>query len=205
MKQIIALLLISMLLIVACDSQTAKNNNDVDDAPDDNSDDNGEVEAQDEEDEAEVDEQKSSKFKTISAAMSAGIPYKCTYSDDGVTSEMIVKGQKFKSETKMKEGTTYTISDSKKMYIWSDMQEDGIVYDLDEMKKIGDAQTYPGAQKQQTTDIDKEYDMDCSVTIATDSMFVPPSNVNFQDMSQILKNMQETFVNLPDMENVQYN
>ncbi len=184
MKKIISLLLISMLLIVSCQS----NNNNVNDASvnsDDDGNDNVEVEADNTE-----NAQSSAKFKTINAAMAVGVPYKCTYSDKDFDSEIVIKGEKFKSETEMKEGTTYTISDGEKIYIWSNQQNDGIVYDLDEMKKMGETKTYAGAE-QGPTDIEREYDIDCYTTTAPNSMFVPPSDINFQDMSQLLKNMQK--------------
>src|SRR3989344_3378910 len=97
MKQIIALLLISMLLIVACKTETAGNNgningnSDASDNTDDSENDNADVEAS--ETDSKKDSPVSSKFKTISAAMSAGVPYKCTYTDKDITSEIVIKGE----------------------------------------------------------------------------------------------------------------
>ncbi|MCI0566395.1 hypothetical protein L0Y46_04345 [bacterium] len=85
---------------------------------------------------------------------------------------------------KMVEG--HMISNGETNYIWSsEMPGQGI------KMAMMDAEGGTGVPKEnyQTVDWNKDYDYACKKWSADESMFAPPSDVQFMDMDEIMKNM----------------
>ncbi len=193
-----------MLLLVACSNAKTSKTGEVE--TESASDSEG-INAEDADAENANEERANLKFKTMKAVMASGIPYKCDFEMDGIKSTTTIKGEKAKTVIEHPQGKTTSVSDGEKMYMWTDDGKMAIMFDIKEMEKIGKEQmnAFPGVEKQQAIDYKKEYDLDCSQTIASDSMFVPSPGIKFTDMTQMMKNMQETLANLQNLPNVEYN
>ena len=115
-----------------------------------------------------------------------------------------IKGEKYRGEATIDGKKFNTIMDKTYLYSWMNGAAEGTKFNLKEMEQLGKDKIQPGAQKESVVDVEQEYDMDCKPTTSSDSLFVPPSNVLFQDMSEMMKQMQDQLANLPNMPNVEY-
>ena len=140
-----------------------------------------------------------------------GKSVKCTgsYSNAEGSMEMVVyaAGKKSYSEMEMDAGedgtlTSYSIVDGEWMYTWTDMegmseeaQGFGMnmafkmnIADMEEMgKDLPDASDYKAGDQQGSQAFQKDFDYKCKAWIPDNSKFVPPSDIEFMDMSQTMK------------------
>jgi hypothetical protein len=128
----------------------------------------------------------------LKAALSSGAGYKCTYDFNGMTSESWVKGKKFASKTNVDNQVGHTISDGTWMYSWEDGQRQGVKFNIEEMKRLGE-KSQGGQQKQPSMDevANAASNVRCAPEVMSDSTFTPPSDVEFQDMGAMVKQLQE--------------
>lgn len=126
----------------------------------------------------------SKKFSTLKAAVDLGLPFKCTYTMAGVTTEGYVKGKQFKGVMVTADGKKgQVIVKNECMWSWEDGSPEGLTMcfePTETQKSIWDDQTaFEGV----------EYS--CKPAIITDDAFNPPSDVNFVDMSQLLNSIPQ--------------
>jgi hypothetical protein len=126
----------------------------------------------------------------LSAAISAGVGYKCTYTYQDITTESFVKGKKFLSKSNVNGQTGNALSDGVWMYSWSDGQQQGFKFNLADMQK--NAQATQGGQKTPSMDeiAQSASHVQCVPATLIDSQFNPPSDVEFKDMGEMLKQIQ---------------
>jgi len=128
------------------------------------------------------------KITNLASAMGAGVGYRCTYTYQGLQSQGWLKGDKYYFESTTAQGTSYALSDGTWMYTWQKGQTKGIKFNIAEMKKISDS------QKQGYQDLSSmsssTNNVNCVPDVSADSKFVPPSGVTFQDMGELLKQIQ---------------
>jgi len=124
----------------------------------------------------------------LASAMTSGVGYKCTYSYNGVASEGWVKGQKYLFKSTVNKVVTNALSDGVWMFIWEEGRKDGYKFNIAQMKQVGEAQE-SGYQ-----DMNKvasgAANVDCKPDLSADSKFKPPSDIQFQDMGELLKQIQ---------------
>ncbi|MFH1054586.1 MAG: hypothetical protein V1744_00670 [Candidatus Altiarchaeota archaeon] len=128
------------------------------------------------------------KLTNLASAMSAGVAYKCTYSYNNVQSEGWVKGEKYYFKTTMPETTGYAVSDGVWMYSWEEGQNKGYKFNIEEMKKQANSQQQGYQDMKQVSS--SANNVVCIPEVASDSKFTPPSGIQFQDMGELLKQMQ---------------
>lgn len=78
---------------------------------------------------------------------------------------------------------THMISDGTYSYSWSSGTPQGVKMKIDEAQTAAS----PVAGQQQQVDIDQQVDMDCASWGVDNSMFTPPADVKFMDLSSITK------------------
>ncbi|VVB51515.1 Uncharacterised protein [uncultured archaeon] len=145
------------------------------------------------------------KIKDLTAAIASGQAYHCTYTYQGVTSESWIKGEKFKSKSTVDSKVGYAISDGVWMYSWVDGEKTGVKFNIEDMKKLGDQQkANSNKEPADMNEIAKTAgNVECSIAAITDGTFTPPSNIEFSDMGQLLKNLQENLAGLGGNDNTQ--
>ena len=132
------------------------------------------------------------KITDLAAALSSGVAYKCTYRYEGMQTEAWVKGEKSYTKSRVQGKLQHSMTDGVWMYTWSEGEKEGVKYNLAEMEKMSDVPESdgPGYVDMGET-ADAAVDVDCRPDVIADSMFVPPSNVEFMDMGEFLKQLQD--------------
>jgi hypothetical protein len=127
----------------------------------------------------------------LAAAITSGAALKCTYTYQDIVTESWVKGKKFSSTSTVSGMTVNAVSDGVWMYSWNDGEKTGVKFNLEEMKKLSAGNA--GAQKSpDMAEISKSAtNVQCSPDVITDSKFIPPSDIQFQDMGETLKQLQQ--------------
>lgn len=124
--------------------------------------------------------------------LSKGIPQKCTYTDNLNNVDMsgisYMSGNKVRTDfNNLVEGKTvssHMIFADNTAYNWSDGQKTGMMFKMDP-NQIKDAQKDTAATNQQF-DPNKVVDYKCSPWIADNSLFTPPTDVQFSDLSTMM-------------------
>lgn len=102
-----------------------------------------------------------------------------------------VSGKKMRGDftikdTSGKEIESHMIADEAYNYFWSSATSQGMKMKIDDTAK---ATPTPNTQTQ-GADLDREVDYKCSSWPVDDSKFMPPTNIQFTDISQVMKQTQ---------------
>src|ERR1035437_9889756 len=113
-----------------------------------------------------------------------------TYPDNKGTGTIFVSDKKFAGDFTMKaadgkETTGHMISDGTFMYIWSANMPTGIKVNLAAAKNLTQ-----NSAVSRSFDVNQKVGLNCSPWIADNSRFTLPTNVKFQDLSELLKQFQ---------------
>ena len=138
--------------------------------------------------------------KKVAEAMEKGKPVYCIMdTSEGGTVETWTKGEKTKVYgTNMGggKGMGYMISDEEWTYMWVDGSTKGSKYPVtDEETPRSEGEEYEGEMadfdmKQELADHQvEEFKYDCKEQNISDSMFVPPTNVEFEDVMKKFEKM----------------
>ncbi len=126
---------------------------------------------------------------SILGLLSGGKNVNCqiTYPDNKGTGSIFVSDKKFAGDFTMKgtdgkETTGHMISDGTFMYVWSSGISMGIKMNLADAKNAAQ-----NTQTNQSIDINQEVNLNCNPWITDSSKFTVPSNIQFRDVSQLLK------------------
>jgi len=129
---------------------------------------------------------------TIIGLLSGGKNITCqiTYPDNKGTGTVYVSDKKFAGDFIMKgvdgkETNAHMISDGTYMYVWSSGISTGIKMNLAAAKNAAQ-----NAQTDQSVNINQEVGLNCSPWAPDSSKFTVPSDMKFQDMSQLLQQAQ---------------
>ncbi|MDD5111666.1 MAG: hypothetical protein PHG85_03910 [Candidatus Altiarchaeota archaeon] len=138
-----------------------------------------------------------SDIKDLVSAMSSGGSYRCTYSFKDVSMDALIKGKMYRSHSTV-EGVSYTtVSDGTWVYTWAEGAATGIKFNIEKMKSSsGKPEGYTDL-----SDVSKSaVQVDCKAEVISDSMFSVPSQVTFQDMSDITASACGVCGMMPDEE-----
>jgi hypothetical protein len=138
-----------------------------------------------------------SNIKDIVSAMSSGGSYRCTYSFNDVSTDALIKGKMYRSHSTV-EGVSYTtVSDGTWVYSWAEGAATGIKFNVEKMKSSSNKpEGYTDL-----SDVSKSaVQVDCRAEVISDSMFSVPSQVTFQDMSDITASACGVCSMIPDEE-----
>lgn len=129
---------------------------------------------------------------SLADAMKLGKSFKCITTSNEGTSEVYVKGNKVRTESTV--SPIIAIMDENKcMWMWEKGQNQGTKLCAPEGQGKQEQITTPQAQGQVRTDII----IDCKATSVIDSMFAPPSNVQFTDLQEALDQAMASVPNVP--------
>mgnify|MGYP001562413527 CR=1 FL=1 len=138
-------------------------------------------------DETVVEKADDSLFSDIGALFKSGTAAKCVMKAEGSTVTMYINGQNQRMDMMGPNGEASTINDGTWMYVWSGAS--GVKMSLETIKQLsGDAgQNYQTPEDVASTSVD----IKCSPAVVAGSMFLPPANVQFQDMSAMMQQIQD--------------
>lgn len=144
------------------------------------------------------------------------IPQKCNYSgsdDQGsFDTEILISGKKFKQTIKYKsvegEETINSISDGEYVYTWGNhfggnafatkMKAD---FENKNTPDIDDSENYSSSEDSgSSVDLDSDFQGKCSPTVVSDSDFQVPTDIKFQDYSQMIEDWQKSLPNISEDE-----
>lgn len=145
-------------------------------------------------------------FTSIKDALSKSLSLKCVYTDEsGVETTSYIKGGAVRvmmaGQTDASQPNNIIMKD-KKMYMWSDAKKTGFVFTIEEPevtplpnedKKMVRPEDSDAGTKQEESilaQIEKYKDA-CKPEVIADSMFAVPTDVNFQDMDALQKQMMK--------------
>ncbi len=146
---------------------------------------------------AEIDAQ--AEMSVIAKAMESGQPVSCSIEKEDGTSSMkyAMKGKKIKVTgiAAMESATDgVVLSDGEYLYSWDPATKKGIKMQaraMDATPAPGDTQEKQFPTIQSPEDVEQYqndgYNVNCEVTTVPDSEFVPPTDVEFTDLSAALK------------------
>ncbi len=124
---------------------------------------------------------------SINELLSMSKPMKCTWKESltaggEVTNLIYINGQKFYQDVAMGDvGHAYTVSNGDYLYIWNDFT------DAASKIKLAEVKTSPGAKQAKTPDtagLDQKRDFVCEGWTADNSLFNPPQDKNFKDVTE---------------------
>ena len=120
----------------------------------------------------------------ISAAIKLGQPIKCTSTQADQTATIYMKGGKMRMDTSPADAHGIYTSDT--MYTWKGTQ--GMMIKMEDAKKMAaDASKIrPKTQDEMIANAEQS-NAKCEPASVDESMFTPPSDVQFQDMAEVLK------------------
>jgi len=120
-------------------------------------------------------------------SLSLGGSYRCTYTlEEGFKVTTYIKNGKMRTEMPVgDDDTNISLYINEKVYQWSEKEKQGIFMSVEEAKK------QPGTEVQDPDEyleeIKNKYRPDCRNMDLADSLFLLPEDVQFQDLSEALK------------------
>lgn len=188
MKKLFVILALLSVFLAACDSQQAQETSQ-----------DQQIETQElvvEETAApETTTEVSNEMLNLAKALETGQSVKCTTSFEGQTSVTYWKNDNMRMDTETADA--HGIYTKEVMYTWSG--KDGVMMKLEDIERMAQnaqGQTQPAPRTKEDI-VQENVDVQCEPFSAPDSMFVPPSDVNFQDMSEVFKQLEGMNFNIP--------
>jgi hypothetical protein len=132
----------------------------------------------------------------MAKAFMLNVPYKCVYKIENVEATSYIKGEKkIKSMTTTPMGEAHSLILDDMLYSWDPATKKGIKLKLEEemmqdVPKGATAGAY--ALKEQAQNVE------CSPEKFGDEMFAVPTDVEFQDLSELMTQMQEQMAGMMD-------
>lgn len=137
-----------------------------------------------------VPQQESVTKGSLRSLIAAGKNVNCeiNYPDGSTKGTTYVSGNKMRGDFTVKgpddkEIASHMINDGTYAYIWTDTAKQGTKVKIDAVKPS----VSPNAQTQ-GADLDSEVDLKCSPWSVDDSKFTVPADIQFSDLSSIIKN-----------------
>ncbi len=119
------------------------------------------------------------KFSTLKAAVDLGLPFKCTYKVDGNEMEGYIKGKQYKG--------SISTADGKKGEV---IRKDECLWSWEVGSNQGAKMCFEATEDQESIWDNpaggEGVEYFCTPAIVTDSMFTPPTSVQFMDLSQMM-------------------
>ncbi len=135
----------------------------------------------------EIPEQKE-EVVDFSSAAQLGKPIKCVSEHEGQTTTIYMKGSQMRMDTVPSDAHGIYTSDM--MYTWRG--NEGMVVKMEDMKKLaseqGEAFT-PPSQEQVVAKAQQE-NAKCEPSDVPESMFMPPENIKFEDLGELMKQIE---------------
>ncbi len=138
-------------------------------------------------------------FSSIQEALAKSMSLQCDYTDTaGTKTTSYIKGGAIRSDivtTSVSKGGTSIIVKDNTMYMWTGKEGTKMTFDPASLT----ATVTPGAQQKTSTqkpgdviDSLEKYKQSCKPATVSDSLFTPPSDVTFADLSELMKPRTQT-------------
>jgi hypothetical protein len=143
---------------------------------------------------------------SLKELMNMGQSMKCDWTindgDETGSGTVYIDGEKFREDliTTSEEGeeSVYVISDGDWIYQWSSSSKEGTKMQLSEIEKINEENesientTSNNAETEEMMEeFNEKFDYQCEKWEAETSLFDPPADIQFSDMTEFLKNAQK--------------
>lgn len=147
----------------------------------------------------QTQDQAQSEYQEMASAMASGKPVRCvmTNAERNETITYLVKDKKVRLNTVVandEQQSGNMLMDGEYIFTWSDVKKEGTKFKVPE-------ETTEQPQEQEVPDLSQEedrkeyedlgYTIDCEGANVADSEFIPPSDVTFTDMSQMMDQAQK--------------
>ena len=123
----------------------------------------------------------------FSVAEELGKPVKCVSEADGQTSTIYMKGSQMRMDTMPADAHGIYTSDA--LYTWRGSE--GMTIKIEDLKKLaaeqGEKVSLPS--QEQIIAKAKQENSKCESSDVSESLFVPPENVKFEDLGELMKQM----------------
>lgn len=132
-------------------------------------------------------EDNSSFFGTLSDAMHLGQSMKCTWSSDDGSGTTYIKGDNVRTESTTDGITGYVIGTNDCTYIWEKGSSEGMMLCdtgsfAEDLEDDSDSSEWLDDNGDDTYfENEMDTDVECHAEIINDSLFTPPSEINFID------------------------
>ncbi len=145
-------------------------------------------------------------FTSIQDALNKSLSLECNYTDkEGTTSKTYIKAGAVRTEVTSAddtEGQVFMIMKDKKIYNWNPVTKKGTVFTLPDELNVT-PQVKPSGMMENEVSEDthtkeesfmaqiEKYKDACKPATVADSLFVPPTDVTFQDLSSMMENVNK--------------
>lgn len=129
-------------------------------------------------------------FSSIQDALSKSLSLQCDYTDtNGIKTVAYIKNGAVRGDItgKTPDASGSIIVKDKKMWFWND--KGGFTLDVPDITPSANSQTGNNPQNSQEQNLMsslEQYKNSCKTAVVADSLFVPPVNIQFQDMSKLV-------------------
>jgi hypothetical protein len=147
---------------------------------------------------------KSTDSNSLKQLLTTGTSAKCSYEMDGVKVETLVKDKKMrvKGIGFGELGTGEMINDGETIYVWNNENKSGIKYNIEELKSLGEDEQQQKERFDQlpqgvddpqkwADEMEQKYQVSCEKISVDDAEFVVPTEVNFQDLTELIQNIKQ--------------
>lgn len=131
------------------------------------------------------EEKKTGVFESIKDAMAKSLNVKCEYTTGTAKTVAYIKGNSIRVDGVIGKTRTGSIMKDNKLWSWDVDKKEGVIMPLiaNQNKQSSQEEIIKNLEQQ------KQF---CSVTVVSDSMFIPPTDVKFQDLTKILEKIPST-------------
>jgi hypothetical protein len=132
-----------------------------------------------------------SEVTDMAALIATGKPVKCVYEQADQTITTYMKGSQMRMDSVPSD--SHSINTADRIYTWSG--KEGTVMKMEDIARLPENAGQPSSQEKTTTTAEKPSPK-CEATSIDESMFTPPADVTFQDMSEMLKQAESAMKGL---------
>jgi hypothetical protein len=133
-------------------------------------------------------------FTSVKDALSQKLTLTCEFTDEtGASTKSYIKNGAVRvSSVSNNDQAGEIIIKDKKMYMWDDKKKEGFVYTIPDESENGQNEVTNGdlVSSESYLNMIDQYKDSCKVATVADSYFTIPTDVNFQDMSKLLEDLQ---------------
>lgn len=140
--------------------------------------------------------EKTNVFTSIKDALTSGQSLKCQFTDESGKKTTVyfkkdfVRGM-YNDEKEVMNNFLYR---DKKMYTWDDKTKKGMIITTDTISAVPTIKQTNKNEQTSTQDYIEQYEkywQNCKAETVSDALFTPPSDVQFQDMANLMQQMMK--------------
>ncbi len=133
-------------------------------------------------------------FTSIKDALSKSVSLKCEFEEDGRKTTAYIKNGAIRSDVmgaKVEENASM-IYKGDKFYVWTESPKQGFVMTINPEDMDSTDETVETGDVKGMMEAMEKYKESCVPSLPSDSLFTPPTDVTFQDMSSMINLMSPT-------------